>query len=332
MKALFTALSLLATLAPSSLVLAQTENKELRLGLIGLDTSHVTAFTSRLNEKDNPNHVPGGKVVAAIKGGSPDIESSITRVDGYTQTLVEKYGVVLYEDIAELCENVDAVLVTSVDGRPHLAQARAVIAAGKPLFIDKPVAGSLKDAVEIFRLAKEDKVPCFSSSSLRWYPGVVEVATAEVGELRSAISYGPAPKEPRHPSLFWYGIHPTESLFTVLGPGCQSVVATESESTMVVTGSWANGRVGTLHGIKEGKTAYQVTAFGSNAIVEQKSGGDYTPMLREIIAFFNSGKPPVTPELTLEIYAFMEAADESIRQGGKPVSIAELLKQNGWER
>lgn len=311
---------------------AQQDAQNLRLGLIGLDTSHVTAFTSRFNDKKGANYVPGGTVVAAFKGGSADIESSASRVDGYTATLRDKYGVKIYDDIAEMCKHVDAVLLTSVDGRPHLAQAKPVIAAGKPLFIDKPIAGSLKDAVEIFRLAKEADVPCFSSSSLRWYPGVVEVATADIGELRSAISYGPAPVEPHHPSLFWYGIHPTESLFTVMGAGCQSVVATETKDTIVVTGTWSGGRIGTMHGIRGGKRSYKLIAFGTKAIAEQKSGGDYTPMLRHIITFFKTGQPPVAPELTLELYAFMEAADESIRQGGKPVSIAELLKKNGWKK
>ena len=321
---------LLALFFLSTSVPAQKTDRIMRLGLIGLDTSHVIAFTSRFNEKGNPNHVPGATVVAAFKGGSPDIPSSINRVPGYTKTLTEKYGVRIYNDIAKMCEEVDAILLTSLDGRPHLEQVKPVIAAGKPVFIDKPVAGSLKDAVEIFRLAREAEVPCFSSSSLRWYPGVVAVAKADLGELRAAISYGPAPAEPHHPSLFWYGIHPTESLFTVMGPGCQSVVATDSADTIVVTGSWSGGRIGTLHGIRGGKRSYKVIAFGTKAIAEQSSGGDYTPMLREIITFFNTGKPPVSPELTLELYAFMEAADESVRQGGKPVSIAELLKKNGW--
>ncbi len=322
----------LALLPFSTSLDAQPAEQDLRLGLIGLDTSHVIAFTSRFNEKDNPNHVPGATVVAAFKGGSADIPSSINRVPGYTRTLTEKYGVRIYNDIAKMCEEVDAILLTSLDGRPHLEQVKPVIAAGKPVFIDKPVAGSLKDAVEIFRLARTAEVPCFSSSSLRWYTGVVEVATADIGELRSAISYGPATLEPHHPSLFWYGIHPTESLFTVMGPGCQSVVATESKGTIVVTGKWANGSICTLQGIRSGKTSYKVTSFGTKAIAEQKSGGDYTPMLREIVKFFRTGKPPVPPQVTLEIYAFMEAADESIRQGGKPVSIPDYLKKNGWDK
>ena len=314
----------------SGLVVANDEKKgPLRLGLIGLDTSHVIAFTSRFNEPDNPNHVPGGRVVAAFKGGSADIESSHTRVEGYTKTLVEKYGVKIYDNIKEVCENVDAILLTSLDGRPHLSQVRPVFEANKPVFVDKPVAGTLKDAVEIYRLAKESKVPCFSSSSLRWYPGVVEVANADVGELISVLSYGPAPSEPNHPDLFWYGIHPTEALFTVMGTGCETVTRTSTEDTVVVTGIWKDGKVGTLHGLAKGRFGYKVTAFGSKAIVEQTKGGDYTPMLREVIKFFNTGKPPVAPETTLEIYAFMEAADESKRRGGTPVKISEVLHKAG---
>lgn len=321
---------LLVFFAASGLVVANDEKKEpLRLGLIGLDTSHVIAFTSRFNEPDNPNHVPGGRVVAAFKGGSADIESSHTRVEGYTKTLVEKYGVKIYDNIKEVCENVDAILLTSLDGRPHLSQVRPVFEANKPVFVDKPVAGTLKDAVEIYRLAKESKVPCFSSSSLRWYPGVVEVANADVGELISVLSYGPAPSEPNHPDLFWYGIHPTEALFTVMGTGCETVTRTSTEDTVVVTGIWKDGKVGTLHGLAKGRFGYKVTAFGSKAIVEQTKGGDYTPMLREVIKFFNTGKPPVAPETTLEIYAFMEAADESKRRGGTPVKISEVLHKAG---
>ena len=307
------------------------EQDPLRLGLIGLDTSHVIAFTSRFNEPDNPNHVPGGRVVAAFKGGSKDIESSHTRVEGYTKTLVEKYGVKIYDDIEQLCENVDAILLTSLDGRPHLSQVRPVIEAKIPVFVDKPVAGTLKDAVEIYRLAKEAKVPCFSSSSLRWYPGVVDVANADVGELKSVLSYGPAPSEPHHPDLFWYGIHPTEALFTVMGSGCQTVTRTSTDDTVVVTGIWKDGKVGTLHGLANSRFGYKVTAFGTKAIAEQNRGGDYTPMLREIIKFFKSGKPPVSSAMTLEIYAFMEAADESKRRGGVPVKISEVLRRAGFD-
>jgi hypothetical protein len=301
--------------------------EELRLGLIGLDTSHVIAFTRLLNDPKAKDHVPGGKVVAAFKGGSPDVESSRTRVDGYTKQLSEGFGVKIVESIEELCRQVDAVLLESVDGRPHLEQARPVIKAGKPLFIDKPLAGSLRDAIEIYRLAREHKTPVFSSSSYRFYESLTDVQSTDVGEIRSVISYGPAHLEPHHPDLFWYGVHPAEALFTMLGRGCETVTRAATPDTDVVTGLWSGGRVGTLVGLRKGPTPHKVIVFGTKAVAEQKGTGNYAPLVREIMKFFQTRVPPVSPEETLELFAFMEAADESKRQGGKPVSIAEVMQK-----
>lgn len=302
---------------------------ELRIGMIGLDTSHATAFTRLLQDPSAPGYVGGGKVVVAVKASSPDIESSHTRVDGYAQELTEKYGVRLVADIPTLCREVDVVMIESVDGRPHLEQARPVIAAGKRLFIDKPVAGTLKDAVEIYRLARAANVPVFTASAYRYYASMTEMRQARVGTIRSAISYGPAHLEPHHPDFFWYGIHPVEALFTVLGRGCQTVVRTATEHTDTVTGVWNDGRVGHLQGLRGGPTPHKVIVFGSEGVAEQKGSGDYAPLVREIVRFFQTGVAPVSPEETLEIFAFMEAADESKRLGGRPVNVPELLRRHG---
>lgn len=306
---------------------AQSFAAELRIGMIGLDTSHCIEFTRRFNDATDKNHVPGGKVVAAFKGGSKDIEGSWSRVEGYTKQLQEKYGVKIVDTIEELCEQVDVVMLESVDGRPHLQQAIPVFKAKKTLFIDKPVAGTLADAIQIFRLAKENDVPCFSSSSLRYYPGLVELKNANVGEIKGAISTGPAHLEPHHPDLFWYGIHPTEALFTIMGTGCETVVRTATTDTDVVTGVWRGGKVGTLRGLRNAKEPYRVTLFGSKDVLDQKPGGDYTPFLKEVMKFFQTGVAPVSPAETIEIFAFMEAADESKRQGGCPVKISDVMKK-----
>lgn len=322
----------LRPLAPALLALALAASlpaAELRLGLIGLDTSHVTAFTKLINDTNDPKHVPGGRVVAAFKSFSPDIESSAGRVEEYTRALQEKFGVKMVPTIEELCAQVDAVLLENVDGRPHLELARPVFKAGKPMFIDKPVAGSLRDAIEIFRLAREHKVPVFTSSAYRFYNSMTDLKKTDVGSLRAAISYGPSPVEPHHPDLFWYGIHPTEALFTVLGTGCESVVRTSTPENDVITGVWSGGRVGTLHAIKKGPAPHKVVLFGAKAVAEQKGGGDYAPLVAQIMKFFQTGVAPVSPEETLEIFAFMEAADESKRQGGARVSLREVMKKNG---
>lgn len=299
---------------------------ELQIGIIGSDTSHVTAFTKILNDPQNPRHVEGAKVVALYKSFSPDIASSVSRHEAFEKELIEKWGVRVEPTIEALAASVDAILLESVDGRPHLAQAKAVIAARKPLFIDKPIAGSLHDALEIFRLARAANVPVFSSSSYRFYETLRELQKVNVGDIRSVISFGPSSLDPTHPDLFWYGIHPTEALFTILGKGCESVSRVQTESSELVTGIWTGGRMGVLHGLRNGASPHRVMIFGSKAFAEQKSGtDDYTPLLAEIIKFFKTGTPPVAEEETINMFAFMEAADESKRQGGRSVSIAEVM-------
>jgi len=314
----------------SILVAFSASAADLRIGMIGLDTSHVPAMTELLNNPQNKKYVPGGKVVVAFKGGSPDLESSASRVDGYTKTLQEKYGVEIVPTIEELCQKVDAVMLMSVDGRPHLEQVRPVFKAKKIVYIDKPIAGSLRDVIEIFRLSKESGVPCFSSSSYRFYDSMIALKKVDVGEIKGAISYGPSHLEKTHPDLYWYGVHPAEALFTIMGAGCESVVRVATPDTDVVDGTWSGGRVGSFRGLRGGATPHKVIVFGSKGVAEQQSGNDdYAPLVEQIMKFFQTGIAPVKPEETLELFAFMEAADESKREGGKPVRIDEVLKKNG---
>ena len=299
---------------------------ELRIGMIGLDTSHVPAFTDILNNPQNKAHVPGAKVVGAFKGGSPDIESSASRLDGFTKTLVEKYNVKLYDSIEKLCKNVDAVFIESVDGRPHLAQAIPVIKAGKPLFIDKPMGGTLKDVLEIFCLAKEAKVPVWSSSSLRYGKAVQAVRGGSIGKVTHAETTSPASLEKTHPDLFWYGVHGCESLFTVMGTGCESVKrGTTADGKIEVTGKWAGGRTGVFREAK----GYTGLAKGDKGEAQIGAYDGYAPLVAEAIKAFQTGVVPVKPEETIELFAFMEAADESKRRGGAEVTIAEVLKKAG---
>lgn len=303
----------------------------LRLGMIGLDTSHVPAFAKTYNDPKAPGHVPGGRVVAAFKGGSADIESSASRVEGYTKQLVDAYGVKIYDTIEELARNVDAILIESVDGRPHLDQFRRTLAAKKPVFLDKPFAGSLKDAVELVRLAREAGVPIFSSSSLRYSPEPFAPKLATIGDITSAYSIGPAVYEPTHPDFFWYGIHCVEALYTVLGPGCTQVVRTQTANTDVITGIWSDGRVGTAQGNRNSFKGYGVTVVGTKGVAVVGEKQNYAGLTVEIMKFFQTGISPVAPETTLELLAFMEAADESKRRGGAPVTIAEVMKKAGYQ-
>lgn len=308
-------------------VSAEEPKRVLKAGIIGCDTSHVIHFTRILNNPEAKGELAGVKVVAAFPGGSPDVVASATRLDKFVKQL-RGMDVEIVDSIDALLKKVDVVLLESVDGRPHLEQVKPVFAAGKPVFIDKPVAGTLADAVEIFRLAKEMKVPCFSSSSLRFGAEIFGVRTdPRVGDVLGCTTYGPCSLEPHHPDLFWYGVHGVEALFTIMGPGCVSVTRSHTKDFDVVTGIWKDGRLGTFRGIRKGKSGYGAIVFGSKGIVQVGRVGGYEALLVPICKFFRTGKPPVSAEETVEIFAFMEAADESKRQAGKPVALEIVLKK-----
>ena len=265
--------------------------------------------------------------MAAWPGGSSDIPESHDRVAQYTAK-IRALGVEIVDTIPALLDKVDVVLVESIDGRPHLEQALAAIEARKPLFIDKPVAGSLADAIKIFEAADKFGVPCFSSSTLRFGEDISAALRPErVGKVLGCETHGPCSIEPHHPDLFWYGIHGVELLFTAMGTGCESVIRVHSEGTDMVIGTWKGGRIGSFRGIRQGPYHFGAKIYGSKTLIDAGGFGGYEPLVVEIVKFFKTGKPPVSAAQTLEIYAFMEAADESKRQGGTPVKIVDVMSK-----
>jgi len=317
-------LLLVVLVSPWSVAEEPAEPKQLRAGIIGLDTSHVMAFTNLFQDPKAEGYRGRIRVVAGYPGGT-DIPASKDRVGKITEEL-RTAGAEIVDSIPALLAKVDVVLIESVDGRPHLEQARPVLEARKPLFIDKPVAGSLADAVAIFALAKRLGVPCFSSSSLRFTPGVLGMRNdPRVGDVVGCDVWGPCPLEPTHPDLFWYGIHGVEMLFTIMGTGCERVTRSRTEGTEVVTGIWKDGRAGVFRGIRQGKAEYGAMVFGTKGIESSGEYGGYGPLVEEIAKFFVTGKAPVSPEETIEIFAFMEAADESRRKDGEPVTLESVL-------
>ena len=294
-----------------------------RVGIIGLDTSHAVAFAKEMNAPNASSELKGYKVVAAYPQGSLDIASSVQRVPEYIDQ-VKKMGVEIVDSIPSLLAKVDVVFLETNDGRRHLEQALPVLKAGKKMFIDKPVAASLADAITIFEMAQHYKTPVFSSSSLRFMATAQEVVKGKVGKVLGADTYSPASLEKTHPDFFWYGIHGVEILYTVMGIGCKEVVRVHSEDTDITVGTWADGRIGTFRGTRTGKHTYGGTVYGENGDTTLGPFEGYNPLLIEIIKFFETGVPPVSADDTMEICAFMEASDESKRRSGASVRLDEI--------
>jgi predicted dehydrogenase len=297
-----------------------------RVGMIGLDTGHSVAFTKSLNDPMAGDRFGGYRVVAAYPNGTDNIEDWKKRIPEFTEE-VKRQGVEIMPSIEQMLEKVDVVLLTCIDGNKHLEQALPVFKAGKRVFIDKPFAGSLSDAFAIVKAAEMYDVPMFSSSSLRYIGGAKEISEGKIGQVIGADAYSPAPIEEHHPDLFWYGVHGVEILFTVMGTGCKRVQRTYTDSTEVDVGGWDDDRIGCFRGIRDGKRGYGGTVFGEEGIVVLDKYSGYDPLLEKIAEFFDTGIVPVPADETLEIFAFMQAADESKEKGGISVDIATVMQK-----
>lgn len=302
-----------------------SESKTIRVGVIGLSV-HSADFTEILNAGQNDPLFAGCKVVALHHPkGNEDVEFSPEQLSQFTNT-VKKNGVELVSSTAELLKKSDAVMLLTNDGRPHQEQIQPVLKAGKPVFVDKPIAESLSNVIALFESAKKYKTPVFSSSPLRYVGDIQDLARGKMaGEILGADTYGPAPLQQSHADLFWDGIHAIELLYAVMGPGCQSVTRAYSEGADVVTGIWKGGKIGVFRGLRKGKIGFGGTAYGSEKITEIGKFEGYKNLVAEIVTFFRTGKPPVTAAETIEIYTFMEAAHESKRCGGIPVALSDIL-------
>ncbi len=325
------ALSCLLLLTTSSRCAAQADvaqsdsERPLRIGMIGLDTSHAPAFAKLFNDEATDDKLSKMRVTVAFPGGSDDIASSRDRVVGYTEQLAA-LGAEIVDSVETMLPKIDVVLLESLDGRKHLEQVLPVFKAGKPVFIDKPLAGSLVDALAIDLLAKKYNARWFSSSSLRFSPGIIRFREDKElqQQIRGASAWGPCSLEPSHTDLYWYGVHGVETLFTAMGTGCQSVTRVHTDGVDVVVGVWEGGRVGTFRGIRDGKADYGLVVFGEKQVEMGGKYEGYAPLVQHIADFFAGGTAPVANAETLEMFTFMQAADVSNERGGAPVNLAKV--------
>ena len=297
--------------------------KDLRAGIIGTDTSHVPAFTELF--RSHPEWKI--KVTAAYKAGSPDLPTSANRVEGFARTIHDKYGVELVGSVEELLPKVDVVLLESVDGRPHLAQAAPVLKAGKRLFIDKPLAASLDDVRRIVALSKETGTPFFSSSSTRFHPDIPRLRkNPGVGKVVKVQGSSSLHNLEFHPDLFFYGIHGVEALYAVMGTGCVSVSRKLDHGADVTTGKWKDGRVGVYYGVLGKEKVPMIRIWGTEGATDSAGPEEYAGLVRAIAEFFQTGRAPVDPAETIEVFEFMTAAQMSKEQGGAEIPLQTLRK------
>lgn len=298
----------------------------LRLGIVDCDTSHVVAFTQRINHTGiaEDQWVDGAQIVAAVPGVSqiyPD------RLPGFVQQLRD-LGVEILEDPTDLLGKVDAVLVESNEGGMHRGRALPFLEAGIPVFVDKPLTTSTADARRLVEAAQASGASLLSASALRFALEIQEIQArgAELGPILGADTCTPCSLNPRNPGLFHYGVHGVEMLYALMGPGCEAVRTIWQEGTEVVVGRWADGRLGTVRGTRMGVYAFAFTVFAEKGVVQRSVDGRtfYRELCKQIVETLSKRVWPVAPAELVEVVAFQEAALKSQENGGAEISLSSL--------
>ncbi|MEY2724751.1 MAG: hypothetical protein RLZZ458_618 [Planctomycetota bacterium] len=304
-----------------------TSQPPLRIGFACLDSSHCTAFTRLLqnapNAPSDPLHRANAQITVGWPGGSPDFPLSRDRVAGFTAEM-QQLGVHIAASLDELLEQVDAVILGAVDGRQHVQLARQIFPAGLPVFVDKPLAHNLEAAREVAEIGRQTNTPWFTASALRYQRALTSTLTElQADAITGCDCYGTLRHGRDHLELAWYGIHGLEALYAVMGPGCHTVSRIRTDCGDITVGHWPNGRLGTFRALPAGcqPEGFGLTIFGTQHIRSLQFPATYDELLAVIIQFFRTRRSPVPHSESLEIFAFMHAAEESSRNYGIPVQL-----------
>ncbi len=296
---------------------------EKKIGLIGLDTSHVTAFTKLLNDPQEKHHIPNvGKVTCAFPGGSDDLEVSYGRVGRFTNELKENYGIEILDSPEAVAQNCDILMITAVDGRVHRELFERTVKFGRPTFIDKPFACSLEDAEAIVKLANESAVPVMSCSSLRYAENFNAMLNERPkSDILGCDAVGPMDYKPPIKGLYWYGCHTVEMLVAAMGVGCESVEVFENDNNTQITMIWKDGRIANLRGLREAHSNFGFTFHYKDAIKFVNASDVETPyyagLLKAIFRSLPEGNSDVPVEEMIEVIRIIDATNTARHTGQK---------------
>jgi predicted dehydrogenase len=334
---------------------AAADEKFVRIGILGFDNYQGLAFSEVLNNPKAAGDLGGVKVTAVFPVTCPDYPESaalsqrwldsITKWgEGSTHPLFKTYHPVeVVKSLDELLSKVDAVIMAGLDGNMHLAQAEPVLKAGKRLYVVRPLAANLADAFAILKISEQTGTPMFSCSQHRFVPGFIGMRQhPEVGKVLGCDVYGGFEVKGPQVDAFIRPLHSLETIYTIMGPGVETVSCTSTPTAESFTLVWKDGRVGTYRGIKDGALKYSATVFGDTGVSTAGVYGHGVPVrgiaptkdkymgyegvATEIAKFFKGGPAPVSLDETREIFAVMQAAEQSRAQGGAKVSVADVLK------
>ena len=179
------------------------------IGLIGLDTSHPEAFARVLDAHNDAT------VSAVWDGGE-------VRDDAYVDEFCAEFDARRHDTPTTMVDDVDGVMILTVDWNTHRPLAIPFLEAGVPVLIDKPVAGCHEDIDAI--AAAAGNTPIFGGSAIPFHPRLAEFPTGETGRAMYCAGYN---------DPFYYGIHLIDTICLLTDGAWSSVTPLNGPGTVV---------------------------------------------------------------------------------------------------
>jgi predicted dehydrogenase len=289
-------------------------NKDIRVALIGLDTSHTIEFANRMQGPDCPadQKVAGLRAVNCLR-----FETPFQNEEGLNnrQKQLEIWGIKVTTNFDEAVADCDALMIEINDPAFHWEYFTKCAALGKRMFLDKPLADTIQNGRKIYDLIQSRNLSVFSSSSLRFIPSFLE-ACRQMPAPIFVHAYGPLGKAPAGSGVVWYGVHSFELLERAMGRGARSVTVKKDDAGVTCIVSYPDNRRGIVE-LSEGAWVWGGELRMKDQSVPFVVNMDYAyrDLLREVETFFRTGVAPVVMADTLEVMALLDAARRSFDSG-----------------
>ena len=137
---------------------------------------------------------------AFAKADGSAIEAVMSRDKAKARSYAERHGIKKwYTDAMDIINDskVDAVYIATPPSS-HATYAVMAMKAGKPVYIEKPMAHSYDECMRINRVSRETGVPCFVAYYRRYLPYFLKVKELipQIGKLINVqIRFAQPPKE-----------------------------------------------------------------------------------------------------------------------------------------
>lgn len=287
----------------------------MRIGAIGIDSSHLGAFAGRINALHRAGGTPCqvvGHWTADAGGASPELLAAAANHAGTPAP-----------DFDRLLAGVDGVMVLDVDGARHAGSVIAALNRGLPVFVDKPMTCSLADAERVLAAARQPGTRCFSASCLRFAAGVTDIPRDGLGKIVAVDAFGSDQTREPMSGLWYYGCHTVEMVGAIMGPGVRRVRGCEVQERTVADFEYRDGRLARLRFERSGYASFGATVHGTHGVHQFRDdlAGAYDRLVGAMVRFFEGGPAPVDLRETVEHVGAIEAVHRSISADGAWVDV-----------